>query len=419
MAEIAYAPRQVFHNFHNRSERFASIVAHRRAGKTVACVADLLLSVLFKVKHKNPRAAYIAPMYRQAKSVAWDYLKNMTRVIPGVKINEAELRVDFPVANGNARIQLFGGDNPDTLRGQYFDAVILDEFAQMNGRLWSEVVRPALADRKGTACIIGTPMGHNAFYEQYKMAVTNDEWYTMKLKASESSLIDAEEIESLKKEMPTNEFEQEFECSWQAAIRGAYYAQEMREAEEEGRITKVPYDPRMKVITSWDLGINDATVVWFWQVSRTEIRAINCLAFQSTGLPEIIKQISKLPYDYIQHIAPHDVEVRELGSGKSRRHTARELGVYFDVAPNQTIADGINAVRMILPTVYFDEEKCKDGIEALIQYRTEFDDKKQVFRDNPLHDWTSDYTDAVRYFAVTRHRANQTQKVNVKRAIGN
>jgi len=289
----------------------------------------------------------------------------------------------------------------------------------MNGRLWSEVVRPALADRKGTACIIGTPMGHNAFYEQYKMAVTNDEWYTMKLKASESSLIDAEEIESLKKEMPTNEFEQEFECSWQAAIRGAYYAQEMREAEEEGRITKVPYDPRMKVITSWDLGINDATVVWFWQVSRTEIRAINCLAFQSTGLPEIIKQISKLPYDYIQHIAPHDVEVRELGSGKSRRNTARELGFYFDVAPNQTIADGINAVRMILPTVYFDEEKCKDGIEALIQYRTEFDDKKQVFRDNPLHDWTSDYTDAVRYFAVTRHRANQTQKVNVKRAIGN
>ena len=405
MAEIAYAPRQVFHNFHNRSERFASIVAHRRAGKTVACVADLLLSVLFKVKHKNPRAAYIAPMYRQAKSVAWDYLKAMTRGIAGCKINEAELRVDFPVVGrGEARIQLFGGDNPDALRGQYFDAVILDEFAQMNGRLWTEVVRPALADRKGIATIIGTPQGHNTFYDIFSMAVDNDDWYTMHLKSSQSGLLDEEEIESLKKEMPENEFKQEFECSWSAAVRGAYYAFYMEKAEEEDRITNVPHDPMMKVITSWDLGINDATVVHFWQVSRTEIRMINCLAFQGTGLPDIVKEIDKLDYNYSQHIAPHDIAVRELGSGRSRLDIAKGLGVKFDVAPSQHIADGIGAVRSLLPKIWFDKEKCKDSIEALKLYRTEYDDKKQIFRSNPLHDWTSDYTDSIRYFAITKHK---------------
>jgi len=409
MAQVSnYIPRELFSGFHNRTERFAAIVAHRRAGKTVSCVADLLISVIFKVKHNNPRAAYIAPMYRQAKSVAWDYLKEMTRGITGCKVNEAELRVDFPVeGRGTARIQLFGGDNPDALRGQYYDAVILDEFAQMNGRLWSEVVRPALADRKGTATIIGTPQGHNAFYDVFHMAVDNDEWFTLYLKASQTGIIDDDEIISLKKEMPENEYKQEFECSWAAAIRGAYFSAEMERAEEEGRITNVPYDPAMKVITSWDLGINDATVVHFWQVSRTEIRMINCLAFQSTGLPDIIKQIDKLDYNYVQHIAPHDIAVRELGSGMSRIDIARGLGIKFGVAPNQAVADGIGAVRLLLPKIWFDKVKCKDSIDALRLYRTEYDDKKQVFRNTPLHDWTSDYVDSVRYFAVTKHKTEQ------------
>jgi hypothetical protein len=218
-------------------------------------------------------------------------------------------------------------------------------------------------------------------------------------KASETNIIDLDELRAAKEEMSEAEYEQEFECSWSASVRGSYYGKLMDEA--ESRITNVPYDPALKVITSWDLGINDATVVWFWQILRTEIRAIECIAFQSTGLPEIIKEVSNRPYDYEQHIAPHDIAVRELGSGLSRKQIAAGLGINFDVAPSQSVADGINAVRMLLPKVYFDKIKCKDGIEALKLYRTEFDDKRQTFRNNPLHDWTSDYTDAVRYFAIT------------------
>jgi len=357
-----------------------------------------LIKTALTCPHNKPRTAYLCPLHKQAKQVAWDYVKEFSRVIPGVIFNEAELRADYP--NGG-RLQLFGADNPDALRGIYLDGVVLDEYAQISPRAWSEVIRPALSDRKGWATFIGTPMGMNEFYKMYDFAQADDDWLAVIYKASETGIVDADELVAAKKIMTDAEYEQEFECSWSAAIRGAYYGKLMDVSETEGRVTNVPYDPAMKVITSWDLGINDATVVWFWQVAPTEIRAIECMAFQSTGLPDIIKEIATKPYDYIQHIAPHDIAVRELGSGLSRLDIARDLGVDFDVAPKQSITEGINAVRMLIPKMYFDKTKCATGIEALKLYRTEYDDKKQVFRSNPLHDWTSDYTDSVRYFAVT------------------
>ena len=400
--KIPFNPRHQQKELYTTSKRFNVNVCHRRFGKTVYEINKLIRMAL-TCDLPNPRYAYIAPFYRQAKNVAWDYLKHFTRPIPGTIWNEAELRADLP--NG-ARITLYGGE-PDNLRGLYLDGVVLDEYAQINPRMWAEVIRPALSDRKGWADFIGTPQGHNNFYELYQHALSDDDWTARTFKASETGIVDSEELKAAARDMTPEQYDQEFECSWSAAIRGAYYGKLMTEMEDDGRICAVPYDPSMRVITSWDLGISDATVIWFWQVSRTEIRAINCLSFQGAGLPEIIKIVNSMPYDYVQHIAPHDIAVRELGSGNSRIDIARDLGIKFEVAKKTFVADGINAVRMLLPKVWIDAEKCKTGIEALRLYRTEYDDKKMVFKDNPLHDWTSDFTDSVRYFAVTKHKTEQ------------
>jgi len=329
--------------------------------------------------------------------VAWDYVKHFTRPIPGVKYNEQELRADFP--NG-ARIQLYGCDSPDSLRGIYLDSVVLDEYAQMSPRVWTEVIRPALSDRRGKAIFIGTPMGHNQFYDRYAACSDLDGWFSAMYKASETGVVNDEELAAARREMTDAEFEQEFECSWTAAIKGAYWAREMAQAEDEGRITSVPYDESMPVITSWDLGIKDSTVIWFGQEVGSEIRFINCLAFQGTGLPDMVRELKKLPYIYEQHKAPHDIKVRELGSGKSRLETAQQLGINFDIAPSMPVQDGIQATRSMLKRCVFDKDKCKDGIEALVQYRSEYNDKRNIFSKSPLHDWTSDYADSMRYYAV-------------------
>jgi len=394
--DIPYYPRPLQAILHDQLDRFNVLVCHRRFGKTVFAINQLVKDT-FTCQHENARSAYIAPLYRQAKTVAWDYLKEFTRVIPGAKFNEQELRADF--ANG-ARIQLYGCDNPDSLRGIYLDSVVLDEYAQMSPRVWSEVIRPALSDRKGRAIFIGTPMGHNAFYERYAQCDELEGWFSAMYKASETGVVNDIELAAAKREMTEAEYEQEFECSWSAAIKGAYWAKEMSTADDDGRITSVPYDENHPVITSWDLGIKDSTVVWFAQEIGSQVRFIDCKAYQGMGLPDIVRDLKELPYIYTQHKAPHDIKVRELGSGVDRLTTAASLGINFDITPNIPVQDGIQAVRSLLKRAVFDREKCKDGIEALIQYRSEYNDKRAVYSKAPLHDWTSDYADSMRYYAV-------------------
>lgn len=392
---LDYTPRPYQKIIHDDESRFKVIVLHRRAGKTVLAIQQLIKDMCM-CPHKNPRGAYIAPLYSQAKRVAWQYLQDFTRPIPGMIFNQSELTAIFP--NG-ARISLLGADNPDNLRGVYLDSVVMDEFAQMQPRMFSEVVRPALADRKGSAIFIGTPQGHNNFYDLYQKAKNMDDWSRYLLKWDDTNILDPEEVQAAKAEMQEAEFEQEFECSWSAAIRGAYYAKEMNKA----HIGKVPFDNTIPVITSWDLGMSDSTFIWFWQVVGAEIRAINTMEFQSTGLTEIVREIDKLPYKYSQHILPHDVKVRELGTGKSRKEVLESLGVNVTVAPSLPLIDGIDATRNMIPRMSFDEDNCSSGIEALKQYRTDYDDKGQVFRTTPLHNWCSHASDSARYFAITRH----------------
>ena len=396
-----YQPRQQFIDFHNRDCRWAVMVCHRRAGKTVACVADLVLSALTTNK-LDARYAYIAPQYNQAKDIAWLYVKRLTADIPDVQYNESELRCDLP--NG-ARIRLYGAENESRLRGLFLDGVILDEYADMPPSVWGEVIRPALADRRGWAAFIGTPKGHNAFYDIYNDA--EEDWFKLILKASQSGILPVEELDASRKAMTDDQYQQEFECSFEAAIKGAYYGQEMKQAEEDGRISGVPYEPASEVWTAWDLGMDDSTAIWFVQSVGREVRVIDYYEAQGASLAHYVKVLREKPYLYGGHLLPHDSQVRELGTGVSRLETLDSLGLKnVSVVPKQSVEDGINAVKMLIPKCWFDRNKCHAGIEALKQYRSDFDEKKNVFTPRPRHDWTSHASDAFRYLATGFNRTN-------------
>ena len=395
--EIDYTPRLQAREFHDRTERFAVLVAHRRFGKTVAAVNDLIRDAL-TIDLPNVRVAYIAPYLSQSKAVAWDYALEYTRDIPQIKVNHSELRIDFP--NG-ARFRLFGADNYNAMRGLYFDAVVLDEMADFPASAWPTVIRPAIVDRKGRATIIGTPKGKNEFWEMYDYAKNHPEWWCRMFKASETDILDADELEEAKRTMGEDRYEQEFQCSFEAAIQGAYYAQEMKTATSDGRVTNVPYDPAVGVTTAWDLGIGDSTAIFFAQYVGQEIRIIDYYESSGVGLDHYAKVLSEKGYHYVEHILPHDVQVKELGTGKSRIETLDALGISdITIAPKLAVDDGIQAARSMIARCWFDEEDCARGIEALRQYRREFDERLKTWRGRPLHDWTSHGADAFRYLAV-------------------
>jgi len=393
---IPYEPRGQFRAFHDRKERWAVIVAHRRAGKTVACVNELIKGALLCTKPR-PRFAYIAPLLKQAKTVAWDYAKEFGLVVPGASAHETELRLDLP--NGG-QVRLFGSDNPDALRGIYLDGVILDEAADMSPRVFNEILRPALSDRKGWAVWIGTPKGQNDFFDLWERSKADADWFRLMLKASETGIVDADELRDAKRQMTPEQYQQEYECSFQAAIVGAYYGREMQAADDENRIVPHVYDPGLEVHTAWDLGIGDHTAIWFFQQSGFEIRLVDFYAANGYGLDHYAKVLQDKGYRYGRHILPHDAEVKELGTGKTRIETLRSLGISAEIARKIAVEDGINAVRRILPRCWFDRDKCAEGIKALRQYRREWDEIRKVFYERPLHDWASHPADSFRYLAI-------------------
>jgi phage terminase large subunit len=399
---IPYAPRPLQRELHDSLARFSVIVAHRRFGKTVFCINHALRDALQNGRER-PRYGYVAPFRNQAKQVAWDYLKQFSAPVPGVAFNEAELRADLP--NGG-RIQLFGADNYDAMRGIYFDGVILDEYAQMSPRAWDSVIRPALTDRGGWAIFIGTPMGRNQFWKTYDRASREPDWYRAMFRASESGVLDEKELEAARREMPPELYEQEFECSFQAAIIGAVYGKQVEAADKDGRIRSVPWEPKTPVHTAWDLGIGDSTVIWWVQQVGQEVRFIDYYEASGVDLAHYVRVLRDKPYVYGEHILPHDASVKELGSGLSRVETLESLGMSVRVLGQQRVEDGINAARMMFPRCWFDEEKCRQGVEALRQYRYDFDDKSRAFKPRPVHDWTSHAADGFRYAALGLDRVS-------------
>jgi phage terminase large subunit len=405
---IPYKPRPLQRTIHDALERhrFATVVCHRRFGKSVLAVNHLIKGALTCTKLR-PRFAYIGPTYRQAKQTVWDYLKYYSRPIPGVAFNESELRADYP--NGG-QVRVYGGDDPDSLRGIYLDGVIPDEYGLHKADIFSTVLRPALSDREGWALFLGTPNGKNQFYDILQHAMHNPEWFAAVYRASETGILTAQELAAAREVMTADEYAQEFECSFEAAVKGAIYAKELEASRSAGRVTTVPYDPALPVDTDWDLGMDMA--IWFSQSTRSgEVRLIDYYeAGGTSSLPECATVLRSKGYTYGQHWAPHDIRVRELASGRSRQEAAESLGIRFEIAPQVSVEDGIHAVRLLLPRCWFDAQRCKPGLEALQHYRRDYNTRLQEFKSLPVHDWASHGSDAFRMLAVRQEAPREKRK---------
>jgi hypothetical protein len=406
---LGYIPRPWQRETHNRLKRHNVLVFHRRGGKTVFCVAEILdKSFRFNKKDgngnllPNPQFAFIATTIGQVEKIAWSYFKYYLKDIPHVKFNEAKLRITYPHPHGLCTIFLLGGENYDSIRGIYLDGYVMDEFADMHPDVRDKVLLPTLSDRKGWEIIIGTPKGDNAFKRLYHHAQARpDRWFSMLARASDTGIIDDGELSMLRETMTEEAYRQEYECDFDAVPTNKYYQKYINKAREDGRICSVPYDPILRVHTYWDLGHADSCSIWFIQENGREIHVIEYLERHGVGLEEYVKELHSRPYVYGDHYLPHDGGHTEISTGKSRREFLEGMGLSnIRVLPRpKSVADGIHQVRMILPKCYFDVKKCGQGVEALSAYERKYDPVLKVYQDKPLHNWASHGADAFRTFA--------------------
>jgi len=414
-------------------KRFHVVVAHRRSGKTVAALQWLISKAVRKAP-LSARYAYIAPLRNQAKNVAWDYLKGFVSAIPETSINESELRVDL--AHG-ARIQLYGSDNPDALRGGYLDGCVLDEVAQMSPDTWTHVVRPMLADRKGKAVFIGTPAGKNYFFDLFEQAERLDGWSRLFLPASQTKLIDEDELNAARGAMTPEAFAQEFELSWTAAIRGAYYGEVMERIERAGHMLPLDIDPASRLITAWDLGTRDATAIWVIQPYRGNSWAmLDYYESSGAGVDHYAQWLDANGYlRGSLHLAPHDIANTDWSSagGLNRKAVAEQHGIVFErtARPQNSseVMEQINAVRLTLDRCYFHHDtdargsRVYSGRLSLSLYRQGWNEKLGALKAAPIHDAHSHCADALRTFvSVTEGlrrenpgRTSSPDRINIKR----
>ena len=341
----------------------------------------------------------IGPTFVSIKRVCWDYLKQYAGCIPGTTFNETELRCDLP--NG-ARITLLSSEDPDKIRGIYADGVCIDECSQMNPVLWNEILRPALSDRKGFAYFISTPQGmSNIFYDLYQHALGDPQWLAYTAKASETNIIDQEELDAAKAQMGDTKYKQEFECDWIANIEGSIYGDIIKKLEEDKQITRVSYDPALEVHTAWDLGVDDQTVIIFFQLLGNQILIIDYYENNREGLPHYVQVVKNKDYVYGEHYAPWDLEITEFSSGKTRKEVAYQLGIRFRVLPKLNLEEGIHSLKMLLPKCWFDADQAKPLVDALRQYHRKYNEKMKMFGTKPVRDWSSHACDAARYMAMS------------------
>lgn len=466
--EIPYAPRTWARKLHRSFKRKAALILHRRAGKTTAVLnhhqrAALddewemarLQSLLpdkseafLRPLLKHRVYWHVMPTLTQARLVAWDILKEISSVVPGAKPNISEMLITYP--NGN-KLQLRGADDPDSLRGPGLSGLSLDEYSQIPPKAYYEVLSKALADHLGYVIFGGTIQGKDQLYELYHGAPAtaeeparagakdDPEWYAVwqdidvslqtEAGPTVSALMSALEDDRravLKGQMTQAAFDQEWYLSPEAAIKGAIYGKELAALRLAGQITRVPHDPALPVDTDWDLGVGDSTAIWFSQSLRSgEVRLIDYYEASGEGFPHYAKVLRgqgldgpthRASYVYGKHWGPHDIQVREFGTGKTRLETAASYGIRFEITPRLTssekgaeVEEGINAGRLLLPRCWFDSTLTDPGLEALSHYRREYNERLQEFRSTPVHDWSSHGADAFRGLAV-RHQVPVEQK---------
>lgn len=445
--KIPYRPRVWARGFHAALQRFLVLVLHRRAGKTTAVLNHHIRAAtddqwerrrLLALRDRSVRKqgvsgfterqmqdllrareyGHVMPTKVQAEAVAWGKLKHFTDAIPGRRYSEQKLRVTFP---GGHRVQLFGADDPDALRGLGPSGLSFDEYSQQPANIFGEVLSKALADHLGYAIFAGTIKGTDHLHKTHEVAKRNPAmWFalwqdvTRSLETEEDitvALLEhamADDRELIDKGLMTQaEYDQEWLLSADAAIRGAWFAKELAKARAQGRVTRVPYDEALPVGTAWDLGVDDATAIWFWQQSPAgQIRLIDYYACEGEGLQHCAKVLAEKGYAYAppdetMHLAPADINVRELGANaKTRWAIARSLGIRFRVNKKIGLADGIALTRALLGRCWFDEEKCAVGLHGLRNYTKQYNRAMNEFTGTPIHNWASHPADGLRTLAV-------------------
>ena len=403
-----YAPRSIFHNFHARHQRWAMEIVHRRGGKTVAAVNDTIARILHFTTPAGGgpgRFAYMAPFYKQAKEVAWEYAKRYSRSAQK-KVSEGELSITF---FNDAKLTLYGADNPDSLRGLYLDGAVLDEFGDMRASLWSEVVLPTLIDRQGWATFIGTPNGPNHFRDMYLAALLDpDRWFVERHPVSRTRLIPEEELQEMRRLMLPEEYEQEMECSFEASTRGAFYVSEMALAEAEGRAAAITPNPDMPLHFIFDLGFTDDTAIIAYQEASDGYPIIHAEADHYRPIAHYIARIEAICqlHGVKRGIVwlPQDARAKSLQTGRSIVEQFVAGGIRPEVVPPHNIVDGIAAARLLFPLVHFNEPHTRALILALKSYRRAYDEDRKVFSNKPVHDSSSHYADCYRYFSLITKR---------------
>lgn len=406
----------IFKAFDNGIKRIIQ-VWHRRAGKEKTDINIVAKSIYTDVGAYY----YIFPTYNQGKKILWngadkdgvrflDHLPKETRL----RTVGNEMFIEFK--NGST-FQVIGSDNIDSIVGTNPKGVIFSEYSLQDPSAW-DYIRPILAENEGWAIFNFTPRGNNHAKELLDYALSDPEhWFVSNLTVDDTGAIKKEVLEQELKEIIAKNgddsiFRQEYYNSFSASMTGTYYGKIIEQMELNNRITNVPYDANLPVHTWWDLGVNDSMSIGFFQVHGLETRFIDYLEGSGEGLNYYIGELNKKGYIYGKHFAPHDIMVKEMGTGKSRYESAKAFGLNFEVIPTKdggvrsavpslSIQDGIDAVRRRLSTLWIDKVKCEKAVKALKHYQKDYDEKNKVYRNNPRHDWSSHCADMVRYWAIT------------------
>jgi len=392
---------------------------HRRAGKDLTAI-NMCAKKSFE---RVGLYLHLLPYYKQGRKIVWNGMdktgKPFLSAFPEEIIaSKNDQEMQLKLTNGSI-YQVAGTDNIDSLVGINPVGLILSEYSIQDPHAW-DLLRPILAENEGWAWFIYTPRGRNHGYVLLEKAKKNPRWFEQVLTVNDTNAIPMSAIEE-DREMGMSEelIQQEYFCSFDAPLTGAYYAKQMAKALEDKRIGHFPYDPLLPVDTFWDLGVGDSTAIWFLQHVKTstggEYRIIDYYENSGEGLLHYIKHLKDKEYIYEEHWGPHDLKVREFGSeARTRWEIALSHGLRFNIVPRYSVEDGIEAVRNILPRCYFNTSSKGDmemGLEALRQYQKEWDDNRNCFKSKPLHDWTSHAADSFRYLAVSvREKFKQRPK---------
>lgn len=379
-----------------------------RSGKDVVAFNAMIRAAIRKVGVYF----YCLPTYSHARKVIYDgILSNGTKFLdfipPELIASKNGQEMKITLVNGSL-IQLVGSDTASqSLVGTNPQGVVFSEWALAEPSAY-QFIRPALLYNSGWVIFVSTPRGRNHMFEMHEIAKNSSEWFVSVKTVLDTGIISMQEINNERKTMSEDLIQQEYFVSYTAGVEGSYYCRYLDKARLNNQIGIVPWEPSFKCWTAWDLGVHDKTIILIFQQVGQIIRVIDMVEGCDKGLDYYTKVLSEKPYVWGGHFAPHDIKVRELTTGLSRLELAARMGIRFDVAPNLPIEDGIELCRINFPRIWIDESKCANLVKALESYRREWDDKRKVYKQNPLHDDSSHYADAFRYMNLVLDRTRDT-----------